>query len=243
MVEMKTRTRIAVGLLLVAGVLAAAYFFPLATWASGFIAWVRGKGATGALVYGSAYIAGTVLLIPGTLLTAGGGFLYGSLLGVLLVSPASVAGATISFLLARSLARDWTRKRVNRYPQWEAMDRAVERHGFKIVFLLRLEPFVISFVLLNYALGLTRVRLRDYVLASWLGMLPATIFYVYLGSSVKSITELVQGKLPAEGRFHGILLWAGLAAAAVLIFLLTRMAREVLRREFESQSETHGKEA
>lgn len=228
---MKTGIRIAGALAFLCMVLAAAYFFPLSAWISGFVSWVGGLGALGAVVYSLVYIAGTVLLVPGTILTVGGGFLYGPILGVLLVSPASVAGATLSFLLARSFARDWTRRRISRYPRFEILDRAVEKQGFKIVLLMRLQPVFIPFALLNYAIGLTRVRLRDYVIASWIGMLPATTLYVYLGASVRSVSELVHGKPSSAGHWHELLFFGGLGASAVLVFVLTRIARQALRKE------------
>jgi uncharacterized membrane protein YdjX (TVP38/TMEM64 family) len=146
---MKTGARIALALALAAALLAAAYLLPVALWASRFVGWVRGLRGWGALAYALVYVAGTVLLIPGTLLTAGSGFLYGLFGGLLLVSPVSAAAATIAFLLSRSFARDWAHKRISRYRQFEAIGRAVEKHGFKIVFLLRLEPLFISFVFLT----------------------------------------------------------------------------------------------
>ena len=237
-VNMKKGAKFASALLVVAAILAIAHLFPLTRWVLSFVEWVRGLGIPGALVYGLAYIAGTVLLLPGTALTLGSGFLYGPLFGVLLVSPASVLGATISFLLARSFAREWARRRIGQHPKVEIIDRAIEKHGFKVVFLLRLEP-LIAFVLLNYALGLTRVRLRDYILASWLGMLPATFLYVYLGSSMKSVTDLVGGK-PIPSFWHEILLWGGLAAVAILVYVLTRIARDAVQKELALSAEHKG---
>lgn len=241
---MKTSFRVAGALLFLCTVLVAACFFPLSAWITGFVTWVSSLGSLGAFVYALVYVAGTVLLFPGTILTAGGGFLYGPLLGVLLVSPASVAGATFSFLLSRSFLREWTQRRVARYPRFEVLDRAIAKHGFKIVLLMRLEPVFVPFAMLNYALGLSRVRLRDYVLASWLGMLPATTLYAYLGSSALNITELVQGKTSAAGFWHQVLFWGGLLAAAALVFVLTRIARQALRQELGAENgDERGEEA
>jgi uncharacterized membrane protein YdjX (TVP38/TMEM64 family) len=237
---LKTNIRLAAAVLIVAGLFVTAHYFPVERWTSSFIGWVRDLGTFGALVYSLAYVVGTVLLFPGTLLTVGSGFLYGLFMGVVLVSPASVLGATIAFLLARSFAGDWVRKQVSKYPRFEIIDRAVEKNGFRVVLLMRLEPVFIPFALLNYALGLTRVRLRDYVLASWIGMLPATTLYVYLGSSVQSITELTHGKLPSASRWHEFLFWSGLAVAALLVFALTRIARQALQAELDPDSRGGG---
>ncbi len=87
-----------------------------------------------------------------------------------------------------------------RYPRFAAIDEAVAREGWKIVLLTRLSP-AFPFNLLNYAFGLTRVRLRDYVLASWIGMMPGTVMYVYVGSLAGDLAAIGQAervRTPAE---------------------------------------------
>jgi len=207
-----------------------AWKLPLRTWAEAFIAWIRDFGAAGAVIYGTVYALGAILMIPGVALTAGAGLVYGTLLGVLIVSPASVLGATGSFLIARYFARDWVERKLQHYPRFRAIDRAVEKQGFKIILLIRLQP-VLPFVLLNYALGLTRVRLRDYMLASWIGMLPATIVYVYLGSALHNVSELFSEGMAKHHAAGLTLFWGGLAAGATLLWLLTRMAKRALQQE------------
>lgn len=232
---MKTKTKILLLSLFVIVVIVGAAFFPLNLWLHRFLDWVRSRGVVGMIVYAAAYAIGTVLLVPGTLLTVGSGFLYGTIVGTLIVSPASVLGATISFLLARSFAREWVAKKVSKYPKFESIDRAIAKHGFKIVLLMRLDPVFIPFAILNYTLGMSRVRLRDYILASWIGMLPATTLYVYFGSSIKNISDLLQGKLPSVGFWPQLLFWGGLVAAGALVYILTRIAHQALRAEMESE--------
>src|SRR5262249_3259422 len=97
---------------------------------------------------------------------------------------------------------------------------------FKIVLLLRLSP-VFPFNVLNYALGLTRIKFWPYVLASWLGMLPGTVMYVYLGSALGSLAKL--GSEPAEeGIGQKAFFWFCLAATVVVTVVITRMARRTL---------------
>jgi uncharacterized membrane protein YdjX (TVP38/TMEM64 family) len=209
---------------------------PFLQWMVDFIHWAKGMGAAGGALYAVVYIAGTALFFPGLPLTLGAGFLYGALIGTLVVSPASVAGATLAFLIARYLARDWVTRRIKKYPQAAAIDRAIEKNGFKAVVLLRLQP-VLPFNILNYALGLTSIRLRDYMLASWIGMFPATVLYVYLGSVMNDISDLLRGR-PNSGIAGRLLLWGGLAAIVVLVWWLGRIARKALREEMGTDSPT-----
>jgi uncharacterized membrane protein YdjX (TVP38/TMEM64 family) len=203
--------------------------FPFTRWIGNFIQWVQAFGTSGVALYALFYVAGVVLFFPGIILTAGAGLLYGVLLGTLIVSPASVLGATLAFLIARYVARDWVSRKLEKYPNFTAIDRAIEKNGFKMILLLRLQP-VVPFNLLNYALGLTRIRLRDYVMASWIGMFPATVLYVYLGSVLHSVSDLLQGHL-GSGKWGAILFWAGLAAAIVLVVYIGRIARKALQEE------------
>jgi uncharacterized membrane protein YdjX (TVP38/TMEM64 family) len=202
---------------------------PFLRWMVDFIQWAKGMGPTGGVVYALFYIAGTALFFPGLPLTLGAGFLYGAVIGTLVVSPASVAGASLAFLIARYFARDWVTRRLKKYPQAAAIDRAIEKNGFKAVVLLRLQP-VLPFNILNYALGLTSIRLRDYMLASWIGMFPATVLYVYLGSVMNDISDLLRGR-PNSGMAGRFLLWGGLAAIVVLVWWLGRVAKKALRDE------------
>ncbi len=233
---MNQKRYILAGLVLAALVVAVAVL-PLRDWAVALVQCVRGYGAWGALLYALVYVVGTLLLVPGTALALGSGFLYGPFGGTLIVSPASVLGATLAFLLARSFARDWVARRIRRYPRFQAIDQAVGERGFKFVLLLRLQPVFIPFAMLNYALGLTRVRLRDYVLGSWIGMLPATILYVYLGSVAQDAATLLRGRVPAAGPWGRALLWGGLLATAILVLWISRVARRALESELRTQTE------
>lgn len=212
-----------------------ALVLPLSQWAGQLVEWIRGAGATGVAVYAAAYITATLLLLPGSLLTAGAGLAYGPILGTLLVSPVSVTAATLAFLLGRTVARDWVAKRTGRDARFAAIDAAIGRHGFKIVALLRLSP-VIPFNLLNYALGLTGVRLRDYVLGSFVGMLPGTLLYIYLGSLVTTVSALGNDRGPA-GTAQQILYWAGLGATVVATLFITRIARRALDKALPRDGE------
>jgi len=209
--------------------------FPVADIVVRLVLWIRSAGALGFIVFAVAYIGATVALIPGSLLTLGAGFVYGPVVGTLLVSPVSVFAATVAFLLGRTVARGWITRRMSGAARFRAVDEAISREGLKLVLLLRLSP-LFPFTVLNYALGLTSIRPRDYVLASWVGMLPGTILYVYLGSLLGSAGELLSGEPAGGGVATGALYWGGLAATAAVVWLVTRVARRALQRSLEEDA-------
>lgn len=211
-------------------------FLPVNAWLLAIVEWARGAGALGVLVFILLYVAAAVLFIPGSLLTLGAGFLYGPLLGFGVVSVASTLGATLAFLLGRTVARGWISDKLQGRRGFAAVDRAVERAGFKMVLLLRLSP-IFPFIVLNYALGLTRVRAGHYVLGSWLGMMPGTLLYVYLGSLITSAAELTSGERPEAGALGYGVLALGLVATLAFVVVITRIARRALDQELQRTKE------
>lgn len=219
--------RTGVVLLAIAAVVIAAFLLPVNTWLLALIERIRGMGMAGAAVFVVAYVAATVLLLPGSLLTLGAGFVYGPVYGTLLVMLASNLGANAAFLLGRTVMRERVSRRIAGDARFSAVDAAVGAQGFRVVLLLRLSP-LLPFNLLNYALGLTRVRPRDHALASVLGMFPGTLLYVYLGSLVTNVTQLTSGQRPDSGPWGQVLFWGGLVATVTVTVLITRMARRAL---------------
>jgi len=138
---------------------------------------------------------------------------------------AATLGSALAFLAARHVVRSSIERRVAGNERFAAIDRAIARDGRRIVFLLRLSP-VFPFNLLNYALGLTRIGLVDYCVAS-VGMVPGTVLYVYLGSLGGQAAVAASG-----GSDRQLLTWGvrllGLAATAVVTILVTRIARRAL---------------
>lgn len=200
---------------------------PVSEWLLIAITFVRDSGWVGVVAFFALYILATVFLIPGSILTLGAGFIYGPFIGTLIVSPASVLGATAAFLLARGRLRPWVQEKVEGNAKFNAVDGAVGNQGFKIVGLLRLSP-VFPFVFLNYALGLTSIKPARYVLASFLGMLPGTFLYTYLGSLVPSVTELAAGAPEGAELTRTIFLWVGFAVTLIVTVFITKVARRAL---------------
>ncbi len=165
---------------------------------------IAGLGPWGPVMFVLLYIVATVFFLPGSILTLGAGFVFGVIKGAILVSIAATLGATAAFLVGRYLARDWVAKKIEGNVRFKAIDEAVAREGWKIVGLTRLSP-VFPFNLLNYAFGLTRVSLRDYFFASWIGMMPGTLMYVYLGSLAGDLAVGRRGRAyPDHGRVDAL---------------------------------------
>ncbi len=190
------------------------------------VAWVRDLGWLAPLAYGAIYAASVPFFVPGSLLTLTAGALFGLWPGVPVAFLGAVAGSTLAFLASRHLARPWAESWAARHPRWAAIDRAVADDGARIVFLLRLTPLV-PFTALNYLLGLTRLRLRDFWLAA-LGMLPGTLLYVYYGAVLGDVTAVAAGARPPRTGAHYALLAVGLAAAALVAWRVSRAARRAL---------------
>lgn len=172
-------------------------------------------GAWGPLAFMAIYAAATVALLPGTVMTLLGGALFGPLAGTFYNLTAATLGATGAFLVSRYLAADWVRARLG--ARAEQLIRGVEREDWRFVALVRLVPLV-PFNLLNYALGLTRVRVSRYMLASYLAMLPGTFAYTYLGYAGRAALAGQVGLL-----HKGLIALALLACAALLPRIIRRL--------------------
>lgn len=175
---------------------------------------VHAAGPWAPLAFMALYAVATVAFAPGSVLTLAGGALFGPLAGTLYNLTGATLGATAAFLTSRHLAADWVRRRIGR--RAEQIIEGVEREDWRFVAFVRLVP-LIPFNLLNYALGLTRIRLSRYVIASYLAMLPATFAYTYLGYAGREAAAGSSGLVR-----KGLLALALLAAAALLPRLIRR---------------------
>ena len=228
------------GILLVAFVLAV-IFLPVTETLQQLLGWIDANRSVAWLVYIAVYVLATVLMLPGSILTLGAGFLFGLGFGYLVVAIASVTGASCAFLVGRFLARDWVEGKLTAMPRFAALDRAVQGRGALIVLLTRLSP-VFPFNLLNYAFGLTSVNFVTYAVVSWIGMIPGTVLYVYLGSVASDLSGLFSGELDT-GAFGGWLFYLGLLATLVLTIVLTRIASKVLSEQLGDAEESSNTDA
>ena len=183
-------------------------------------------GIQGQVLVAAIYIICCLLFLPGSIMTLAAGFLFGTGQAIVLVSIAATLGAAIAFLLGRHLLRHRVASWIQEKPRLANLDRAVGDQGFKIVLLTRLSP-AFPFNLLNFAFGLTNVRFRDYLLASWIGMLPGTVVYSWAGAAARSLSAALAGDVEG-GAADRALFVAGLIATIVVTVILTRMAQQAL---------------
>jgi uncharacterized membrane protein YdjX (TVP38/TMEM64 family) len=189
--------------------------------------WIDQFGIWGPVLFILLYALAAVLLIPGSALTLGAGALFGVAQGSILVSIASTLGASLSFLIGRYAARDKVAEKVAQRPNFKAVDEAVGREGWKIVALTRLSP-VFPFTFLNYAYGLTKVKFPHCLLASWIGMMPGTVMYVYLGSLARLGVQAEE----ATGAQITMRIIGLLATVGVTVYI-TKIARKALKEKVD----------
>lgn len=185
---------------------------------------VDALGVWGPIVFITSYALACVAFVPASLLTLAAGALFGIVKGTFYVLAGATLGSLGAFLIARYVARDWVAQRIARDARFAAIDAAIAEQGRRVVFLLRLSP-VIPFNVLNYALGLTQVRVVDFLIAS-LGMIPGTLLYVYTGNLAKVVAGA--STAPPRGPAFYAVLGLGLAATAAVTVLVTRLAKRAL---------------
>jgi uncharacterized membrane protein YdjX (TVP38/TMEM64 family) len=218
----------------VAAAVIAIWFLPISQWLKLLQSSIESLGVLAPITYVLVYVATTVLLIPGSLLTLGAGGIFGFWKGFAVVFVGANLGALCAFWLTRTFLRERVAKWVAGNPKFSALDRAIGREGFKMVLLSRLSP-IFPFTLLNYFLGLTTVRTSSYVVANLIGMLPGTFLYVYLGVTARDALGASTGGI---GKWQFALRIVGLLATAAIVVLITRTARRAMAQaEIENLEE------
>src|SRR5437016_79153 len=208
-----------------------AHFLPLVDFVVALQQRVIGLGKSSAVCYPLLFALCNVLLLPGGILCVGAGFFFGLWWGLLIVFVGNAIGAAISFALSRWLAGEWFRRKLSRNRTLRALEPAVEREGWKIIFLSQLHPLFPT-SLLNYLYGLTRIPFRTYMLWVSIGRLPGLFLYAYLGTLGQFGLNLVRGKTHPRAVEYWI--WGGaFVITALLLLVLSRIA---LRTMEKSQS-------
>jgi uncharacterized membrane protein YdjX (TVP38/TMEM64 family) len=206
--------------------------YPLLEWLANARSAVEHLGVWSGLVYPFAYAVCNLLLLPGGVLSIGGGFFFGLWWGFILVLGGNLLGAAAAFIIARSLGRQRIEKLLRTNRRLHLLDHAISRHGWKIVVLSQLNPLAPS-SLLNYLYGLTRVDLKKCLLWIALGQMPGLFFYSFIGTLGQFGIEMARGN--RHPIVHDYLVWgAGFVLTILTTYLLGRLARRIMD-EVESE--------
>lgn len=184
-------------------------------------------GPWGPVVFIALYIAAAITLAPAFFLTVAAGAIFGVWKGSLIVFVGASLGASAVYALAAPMARSRWLARITRDARVTAVRTAVQGEGWWVMFLLRLSPLV-PYNLLNYALALSGVRYRDFVIAL-IGMIPAIVMYAYYGKVVGDVAKLAAGVAPPRDFAYYALLVIGLIATVVATTLIARAARRAVQ--------------
>jgi len=231
--------RLAVLGVVIVGLFVLSRLLPVGDWLRDFNEWVGALGVVGVWIFMAVYVLATVLLLPGAILTVGAGFVFGLAWGFVAVSVGSTTGAALAFLIGRFLARDKIEAATRDQPKFRSVDRAIGEKGAKLILLLRLSP-LIPFNLSNYFYGLTAVRFWPYVLASWVGMMPGTLLYVYLGTLGRAGVETAAGAETGRTAMEWAFLITGLLVTLVVTIWVSSIARKALGPNAEPNPMTNG---
>lgn len=204
------------------------YAFPFAEWIAVIVAWAHGHPVAGPTTYVIAVIIATVMFVPGSGSMMIAGFLFGVAPGVLYAMLGIALGAQCAFLTGRKGARRWIEKKVQDNVRLKAIEKGLREEAFLIVVLTRLS-IIIPFNVLNYAYGITSVRATTHFVATTVGMFPAVVLYVYLGTLARDLGQILSG----EGTPPDLGYWiaaAGIVAIVVLTWVIHRTASRALER-------------
>ena len=191
--------------------------------------WIDSLGSQGAFAFIALYIIATIAFLPGSILTLGAGVVFGVVWGSFYVFIGATLGATAAFIVGRYLARNWVARKIEGNKKFTAIDKAVGKEGLKIVLLTRLSP-IFPFNLLNYALGITGVSLKDYLIGS-VGMIPGTIMYVYIGSLAGNLAMIGTQTQPTNSTAQWTIRIIGFIATIAVTIYVTRIAKKALEQE------------
>ncbi len=209
-------------------------YFPIADWIAQVQQKVMHLGVWSAVCYPILYACCNVLLLPGGLLSIGGGFFFGLWWGFLIVLVGNVTGAAIAFYLGRKVGRNWLRRKLLRNPTLGALEPAVEKEGWKIILLSQLHPLFPT-SLLNYLYGLTTIRFRTCILWVAVGQAPGLFLYTYLGTLGQLGLNLLRGK--SHPRVVEYWIWGGgFLFSAIILVLLGRIALHLIKEAEENAS-------
>lgn len=217
----RSRIQLVVTVTLLVALVYALRVLPIAEWLEQFKAYVQQLGGAGYVLYVLVYAICCVALVPASALTLGAGAIFGFAKGALVVLAGATLGASAAFILARTVLRKRVEQRVAANPKVAAVDRAIAREGTKVMLLMRISGFP-PFTWINYALGLTGVSFRSYVMTTFFGMIPGVLAFTWVGAA---------GAAALAGAGNGVALIVTAVGAIVVSAYVARIATRAIRRD------------
>lgn len=216
-------------LLLATGLIFLAVLLPVEQLVVALQQWAEANQSRAFVVVTACIMLGLLLMLPSSVLMMLAGLLFGLAKGMAAIWLAGLVASAIAFWIGRTAARPLIERRIRRRPVFQAIDRAIQRKGLLVVFLTRI-VMLIPFPALNYSLGLTGVRFRDYLIGTNIGMLPPYFLFVYLGTTVSDVAAIMSGNISLERNeiLAGII---ALIAVLLIVGLIVRASARVLREE------------
>jgi uncharacterized membrane protein YdjX (TVP38/TMEM64 family) len=193
---------------------------PVAQWLDAFKQWVEGQGALGYVLYVVVYAVCCVLLVPALALTLGAGAIFGFVPGAIVNIIGATLGATAAFLLSHTALRKRVERMTSGHVKFRALDRAITKEGTKIMWLVRLSGFP-PFTWVNYAFGLTGIRLAPYVVTTFFGIIPGSLAFTYAGAA---------GAAALTGSGNRVVLIVTAVGAVIVSAFIARIATNAIRR-------------
>ena len=203
-------------------------------WLVSLIAFMQKAGPLGVAAFVGAELVATLMVAPMWLMSGVAGYAYGFRVGVFIAIPAITFCTCLSFLAGRFLLKRVLAARAEESRFLSAVERAVRLEGLKITLLLRF-TFAFPQNLLSYLLAMTPLRLREFALGTFIGLIPATVFHVYLGSIVQSAAALVAGEGSARGPLGWATMVGGLVMTGTALAITSRVAKRALDRALAAQ--------
>jgi uncharacterized membrane protein YdjX (TVP38/TMEM64 family) len=197
--------------------------------------WIAAQGVWGYVIFIAVMVVATSIFVPDTVFAIAAGALFGILWGTLAMTVGCLLTAALNYATARLFLQSTVRAYLERKPQLAAIQRAVDREGFRFQLLLRLTP--INPVSISYILGAAGTRFSTF-LAACLGVVPAIFVEVYFGYVAKHVAK-VSGGRSEHSTLHTAITIIGLLACVAMLVYVVRMARQAIRTA-EAADETAG---
>ncbi len=230
------RRRLVLGALALGLVLLGVFTLPLEQWLTSAVAWQARHPLLAAVFYLLGVTVATPLMVPGSVLMMSGGFIFGLPVGAALAAVGVTFGAALACLAGRSVARPAIHSYTQDNATFNALNGALAQRGFLVVLLTRLS-LLIPFNVLNYAYGVTDIRMQTFIPATALGMLPVVVLFAYIGSLASDVDALLASNA-GSGAMGRVALIVGLVAIIAATVIIHRTATRELKRQM-AQNDAH----